>query len=143
MTVSPAASSENARRTMQANRRVSGVEMRYRVGLRRAGLVGYRVSMRLPGRPDVVFTRARVAVFVHGCFWHRCPTCNLPRPKAHSEFWDAKFAENLLRDTNAEAALVADGWLTIVVWEHEIETDLPGVVARTHDIIRRRLAAGR
>jgi DNA mismatch endonuclease (patch repair protein) len=80
-------------------------------------------------------------VFVHGCFWHRCPSCDLPRPKAHREFWDAKFAENLARDSKAESALIADGWIPVVIWEHEIRNDLGGAIARTIDLVRRRRAA--
>lgn len=123
---------------MKANRRVSGAEMRFRRALREAGVAGYRVSIRLPGRPDVVFTRGRVAIFVHGCFWHCCPTCNLPRPRAHRDFWEAKFEENIVRDSKAEVALIADGWVPIVVWEHELRDDLGGVVARTIEAVRRR-----
>ena len=132
----PAASSENARRTMQANRRVSNAEIRFRRALRRAGLTGYRTSLRIPGRPDVVFTRGRVAVFVHGCFWHRCPTCNLPRPKANSAFWEAKFLDNRRRDAKAESDLTAAGWTPIVVWEHEIREDLDRAVSRMVEVIR-------
>jgi DNA mismatch endonuclease (patch repair protein) len=121
---------------MQANRSVSGAEIRFRRALRQAGATGYRVSARLPGRPDIVFTRSRVAVFVHGCFWHRCPTCDLPRPKAHRDFWDEKFAANAARDAKAEAALVEAGWTPVVVWEHEIRGDLEGAVARTMSAVR-------
>ncbi len=137
----PAASSENARRTMQANRRVSNAEIRFRRALRRVGLVGYRTSMRLPGSPDVVFTRDRVAVFVHGCFWHCCPTCDLPRPKAHSQFWEAKFLENRQRDAKAESDLIAAGWTPIVVWEHEIRNELDDAVSRMVEVLEHHRAA--
>jgi DNA mismatch endonuclease, patch repair protein len=139
--IRPVASTENARRTMQANGRVSNTEIRFRRALRQAGFAGYRISMRLPGSPDVIFTRGRVAVFVHGCFWHGCPTCDLPKPKAHSQFWSAKFAENRRRDARAESALVADGWLPMVVWEHEIRNDLGGAIAKTMEVVRSRRAA--
>jgi DNA mismatch endonuclease, patch repair protein len=121
---------------MQANRRVSKPEIRFRRALRQAGFAGYRVSMRLPGRPDVVFTRGRVAVFVHGCFWHRCARCELPRPKANSQFWEAKFVENRLRDAKAESDLIARGWTPVVVWEHEIRDDLASAISRTVDVVR-------
>jgi DNA mismatch endonuclease, patch repair protein len=116
---------------MKANRSVSRLELRFRKALRLAGATGYRVSMRLPGKPDIAFPRGRVAIFVHGCFWHQCPMCNLPQPKASREFWAAKFAENKLRDVRAEQRLAAEGWRAVVVWEHEIRVDLPGAVQRT------------
>ena len=115
----PLPSSENARRTMQANRRVSGRELEMRAAVWRTGARGYRVHSKLPGRPDLAFPGVRLAVFVHGCFWHRCPSCSLPTPKANREFWEAKFAENLARDDRVVAELRVLGWDWIVIWEHE------------------------
>src|SRR5690349_20936492 len=120
----PVASSENARRTMQANRRVSHRELELRAAVRRTGARGYRVQSRLPGHPDLAFPGARLAVFVHGCFWHRCQTCAPPVPTANRAFWNEKFERNIERDERAIAALVSLGWESIVVWEHEIRGDV-------------------
>lgn len=120
----PVASSENARRTMQANRRVSRRELELRAAVRRCGSRGYRVGSTLPGRPDLVFPGVRLAVFVHGCFWHRCPSCALPMPKANRTFWIEKFARNAERDDRAVSELAALGWDSMVVWEHEIRMDV-------------------
>lgn len=69
-------------------------------------------------RPDVVFTRARVAVFIDGCFWHCCPVHgNVPR--ANTEYWVPKLARNAARDRDVNAALVAAGWTVVRGWEHE------------------------
>src|SRR5688572_563119 len=101
----PPPSSENARLTMEANRRVSRREVLFRKALWNAGARGYRIEPRLPGRPDLAFPKLRLAVFVHGCYWHRCKTCRLPMPKANAEFWQAKLDENQRRDDRASAAL--------------------------------------
>jgi DNA mismatch endonuclease (patch repair protein) len=69
-------------------------------------------------RPDIVFTRSRVAVFVDGCFWHRCPV-HATDPRANAAFWERKFERNVERDGADNAALVAAGWSVVRVWEHE------------------------
>ncbi|HJA28858.1 MAG TPA: very short patch repair endonuclease [Candidatus Olsenella pullicola] len=104
---------------MQANRsKNTKPELLVRAALREAGLTGYRLHWKkAPGRPDVCFPGRRVAIFVHGCFWHRCPHCSPSRPKTHPEFWEAKFARNRERDGRDSALLVSAGWTVIVVWE--------------------------
>lgn len=75
-------------------------------------------SARLPGRPDVVLTRHRVAVFVHGCFWHRHPCCRFSyMPKSNVAFWAEKFRQNVARDSRNRRALRRLGWRVFVVWE--------------------------
>ena len=69
-------------------------------------------------RADIVFVRARVAVFVDGCFWHRCPRHGV-RPRVNSDYWDAKIANNVLRDRRNDDALRERGWCVVRVWEHE------------------------
>lgn len=69
-------------------------------------------------RPDVVFTRARLAVFVDGCFWHCCPEHG-NAPKANTSYWQPKLARNVTRDRLVDAALVAAHWQVLRAWEHE------------------------
>jgi DNA mismatch endonuclease (patch repair protein) len=133
----PPASSYNALRTMQANRRVSGLETRFRRALWAAGVRGYRLHRRLPGRPDLSFGRARLAVFLHGCWWHQCPKGHLPAPKANAGFWEEKFRQNRLRDEAAVATLTSMGWRVLTIWECDLRADTPGAVGRV------RQAAGR
>lgn len=80
---------------------------------------GYRLGgWGLPGRPDLVFPGRRKAIFVHGCFWHGhdCPRGARP-PKANADYWRAKIARNRARDEAALAALTAQGWAALVIWE--------------------------
>lgn len=118
----PAASSEATRHVMQANRsKNTKPELKVRAALRAAGLTGYRLHWKkAPGRPDICFPGRRVAIFVHGCFWHRCPHCSLSRPRAHASYWEEKFARNRERDARDEALLVEGGWTVLVVWECEL-----------------------
>lgn len=82
----------------------------------------YRVDFApLPGlrrRADVVFTRARIAVFVDGCFWHRCPQ-HATEPKSNALWWQGKLERNVQRDRDTDAVLAAAGWLVLRMWEHE------------------------
>ena len=74
----------------------------------------------LPGKPDLVFPRRRVAMFVHGCFWHRHPNCpKASSPKSRGEFWQAKFDANVARDVIVAARLKDLGWRVLTVWECE------------------------
>ena len=72
----------------------------------------------LPGRPDLIFPRHRLAVFVHGCFWHRHDGCRYAyTPKSRIGFWTKKFAQNVARDRRNEEALRDLGWRVLVIWE--------------------------
>lgn len=82
----------------------------------------YRVNQPLPGMPrrraDVTFTRARVAVFVDGCFWHRCPI-HATTPANNGSWWARKLAGNVARDRETDAKLREAGWTVLRFWEHE------------------------
>ena len=65
----------------------------------------------------------KIAIFVNGCFWHRCPKCNPSQPKRNVEFWEAKFRRNVERDRAAVAALTQMGWTPITIWECELKKD--------------------
>jgi DNA mismatch endonuclease (patch repair protein) len=78
-------------------------------------------SLILIVRPDFVFRRERVAVFVDGCFWHQCPL-HARVPVNNSEFWSEKLRRNVERDRAANRALRAAGWKVVRVWEHELST---------------------
>jgi DNA mismatch endonuclease (patch repair protein) len=101
----------------------------------------YRLASRkrLPGRPDVVFPHARVALFVDGCFWHGCPLHG-SRPKNNAAFWAAKLERNTERDRQVDRDLQASGWLPVHVWEHEIKGDAAAVAIHVWAIVRSREA---
>ena len=136
MSERPPASSYNALRTMQSNHRVSALEIRLRKALWSGGLKGYRLNAKLPGSPDLVYPSSRVAVFVHGCFWHQCPKGHLPAPKANAEFWRRKFEENRRRDERAADTLLSNGWTVLTLWECDLRADLGLVVDQVRKAIR-------
>lgn len=119
----PPASSEAVRRVLQRNRRRdTAPELALRRALWALGM-RFLVDVPAPGtsrrrRVDVLLRGARVAVLVHGCFWHRCPD-HFHAPKANAEWWEAKFASITARDADTLRLLRDAGWLPVVVWEHE------------------------
>jgi DNA mismatch endonuclease (patch repair protein) len=129
--------SEATRRSMQANRSTdTRPELTLRNALWHAGLRGYRKNPKgLPGRPDIVFTKKKLAIFVHGCFWHRCPKCNPSAPKTNALFWSEKFRVNVERDKRNAENLEAAGLTVITVWECEIKEDLTAQVARVSSLL--------
>ena len=102
-------------------RRETRAEIALRSALHRRGL-RYRLHQKLlPGlrrEADIVFGRARIAVFVDGCFWHSCPIHG-SQPKANSVWWQTKLEANRARDRDTDDRLRRAGWLSIRVWEHE------------------------
>lgn len=107
---------------MQATkRRDTAPELALRKELHKRGL-RFRVDMApIPGlrrRADVVFTRRRVAVYVDGCFWHRCPQ-HATDPKSNVRWWAAKLEANVRRDRDTDIRLAAAGWTVVRIWEHE------------------------
>ena len=80
----------------------------------------YRLHARTPfGRPDIVFPRRKLAIFVDGCFWHGCPD-HYVRPRSREEFWIGKLRQNIERDRRQTSALEAAGWRVLRVWEHDV-----------------------
>lgn len=107
---------------MKGNKRANTKpELLVRQRLRAAGLTGYRLEWKVPGKPDIAFPGRKIAIFVNGCFWHRCPKCNPSQPKRNVEFWEAKFRRNVERDRAAVTALTQMGWTPITIWECELK----------------------
>lgn len=104
--------------------RVRGKHTKPEMIVRRAAhALGLRFRLHrkdLPGRPDLVFPRHKVALFVHGCFWHRHPGCRLAStPKTRTEFWQSKFDANVARDIRVAEQLRAACWRVVTIWECE------------------------
>ena len=109
---------------MKGNKRANTKpELLVRQRLRAAGLTGYRLEWKVPGKPDIAFPGRKIAIFVNGFFWHRCPKCNPSQPKRNVEFWEAKFRRNVERDRAAISALTQMGWTPITIWECELKKD--------------------
>ena len=86
--------------------------------------LGYRFRLHrrdLPGNPDIVLPKYETVIFVHGCFWHGCPTCKRAqkRPKSHAEYWEKKLNRTIERDRENISKLKQMGWRVLVVWECE------------------------
>ena len=118
---------------MRGNRKTgSSPEVRLRSALHRRGF-RFRKNplLRVGGitvRPDVVFTRHRVAVFVDGCFWHGCPAHG-NTPRANTDYWIPKLARNRARDDLVTTTLQNAGWTVLRIWEHETVDEAVGRVA--------------
>lgn len=115
---------ESISRVMSANKAKNTIpEITLRNALWHAGARGYRINWKkVPGRPDIAFPGRKIAIFVNGCFWHRCPKCKLPLPKSNRSFWANKFSRNKKRDGQKIKDLIGIGWRTVVVWECEIKS---------------------
>ena len=115
----PAASTLSTQVSMKGNRSKGTLpEVKLAIILDSKGLTGYTANdSDMPGTPDFVFPLEKVAVFVNGCYWHRCPYCRPNFPKSNLDYWTAKFQRNRRRDTENRSDLRGMGWRPIVVWE--------------------------
>ncbi|TSD93028.1 very short patch repair endonuclease [Gordonia rubripertincta] len=103
---------------------------------RNEGVTGYRIHKAdLPGRPDIAFTRWKVAVFVDGVFWHGHPDHWNPET-ASSDYWRQKIARNIQRDRLADEELARNGWKVVRIWDTEIRDDLYGSVSKVLATLR-------
>lgn len=131
---------------MKANRRRdTGPERRLRSFLHARGL-RFRVDLPIatghgrPVRPDIVFTRARLAVFVDGCYWHGCPRHHQPS-KSNVAYWQAKIARNRERDRRNDLRLSRAGWAVLRFWEHDDPAEAAAAIDAAVQSSRRRADA--
>jgi DNA mismatch endonuclease (patch repair protein) len=97
-------------------------ELRFISILKRLNITGWRRSYPLIGKPDFVFPRLKIAVFIDGCFWHKCPKhCRLPA--SNKNYWNTKIEKNKIRDIKITKSLKEKGWQVIRIWEHEIKLE--------------------
>jgi DNA mismatch endonuclease (patch repair protein) len=114
--------------------RIRGRDTKPELVIRKAAhALGFRFRLHrreLPGSPDLVFPGRRKVIFVHGCYWHRHAGCRYAySPKSNTEFWHAKFKQNVARDAKVVAQLRRQGWSPLIIWECECG-DLKAVSAR-------------
>lgn len=118
--------------------RDTGPELVVRRTAHRMGLRFRLYRKDLPGTPDLVFPKHRLAVFVHGCYWHRHDGCQFAySPKSRVEFWTKKFKQNVARDSRNQSLLRDLGWRILVIWECETRD-----IQTVEDKLREYLCAG-
>ncbi len=101
--------------------------------MRERGITGWRRNQPLFGKPDFVFRKARIAVFIDGCFWHACQKhCRMPA--SNRDYWERKIGRNAERDRKVTRELRQQGWTVVRIWEHEIKA---GTAMRKLGRIRR------
>ena len=134
---SPAPLNKLVSKVMSANKsKHTKPEIIFRKTLWDNGIRGYRLNWRkVPGSPDIAFTRQKLAIFINGCFWHRCPKCELPLPKSNTEFWKDKFNKNVKRDKKKNMQLINFGWRVLVVWECDIKSNIQDVILEVRQIL--------
>jgi len=134
----PHPSSQAATKVMSANRRVdTKPEMSLRSALHRRGhrfFKDRRIDVGVTVRPDIVFPRKKVAVFVDGCFWHWCPQHGNVPGGPNASYWQEKLQRNVERDRRDDEALAGAGWVVVRVWEHQT---LGSCVAQVEETLSR------
>lgn len=130
-------SPQRSRLMARVRRSGTSCEINLRKALHRAGY-RYRLSggRGLPGTPDLVLTRHRLAIFVDGCFWHGCGQHG-SMPKTNTKFWRTKITKNTQRDRRVDRSLRRLGWRVLRIWEHELRDDRDKAVRRVRRALER------
>lgn len=103
------------------SRNAKSTELKFISVLKEKGITGWRRNYLLTGKPDFVFPRIRISVFIDGCFWHGCPShCRMP--SSNINYWNKKIEKNKIRDKKITKSLKMKNWKIIRIWEHEIKT---------------------
>lgn len=99
------------------------VEFKFRRYIRSKNLKGFRTKAKIPGKPDLFHSRKKIAVFIDGCFWHKCPKCFV-KPKSKNRYWDKKIRNNVGRDKEINLKLKKRGITVVRFWEHNIKRNI-------------------
>lgn len=129
---------ETSVRMARVRQRGTTPELAVRAAVAALGMRFTLTNPDLPGSPDLANRRRGIAIFVHGCFWHRHPNCaKTTTPKRNAEFWEAKFRRNQARDRVALRTLRRNGYRAVVIWECDtrrrsvLRSRLKGIIRRT------------
>ena len=115
----------------------TGPEIKLRKLLWSRGIRGYRIHHNLLGKPDIVFTKKKIAIFIDGCFWHKCPVC-FHEPETRKEFWVKKISSNVERDEKVNLQLQKEGWTVRRFWEHEVRKNPEKILSKIIDLLHRK-----
>ncbi len=91
--------------------------------------IKHKMHPKLEGCPDLILKDKKTAVFIHGCFWHKCPKC-YRKPKSNETYWMPKIKTNVKRDRKNSAVLKNEGWNVVVIWEHELKNYIDSAIKR-------------
>jgi DNA mismatch endonuclease, patch repair protein len=123
---------------MRANRhKDTGPELLVRRLLREAGVTGYRLHWPVAGRPDLAFPSRKIAIFVHGCYWHG-HGCGVRRGTHNAGFWEEKIRANRRRDREAMSRLRREDWIVVIIWECALRTLNKAALRHCLEVIKRR-----
>ena len=134
---SPKPLNESTSKVMSANKaKNTKPEITLRKALWSEGHKGYRLNWKkVPGRPDIAYPGKKIAIFVNGCYWHRCPKCNLSLPKTNTRFWKEKFDKNVKRDKKKNDELLSLDWIVLVFWECDIKSDISNSIQKVKKVL--------
>ena len=134
---SPKPLNDSTSKVMSANKaKNTKPEIMLRKALWGRGYKSYRLNWkRVPGRPDIAYPRKKIAIFVNGCYWHRCSKCDLPIPKTNTEFWKDKFDKNVERDKKKSDELLSLNWIVLVFWECDIKSNISNSIQKIKKVL--------
>lgn len=135
----PSSVSEAVSKSMKGNvAKATKPELIFRQALREIGLSGYRLNWKkAPGRPDITYPGIKIAIFINGCYWHRCPYCKPSIPKRNIDYWTWKFERNKERDRRKKRILKNAGWKVFVFWECLIKKNADKLAIKVKDCINK------
>lgn len=129
---------EKRRDTMRAVKsKDSKMEVKFRSALWKLGLRFFKNVNSLTGKPDIVFPKKKVVVFLDSCFWHGC-LIHLRLPASNKEYWENKIGRNKIRDSQVSAEYVKTNWKVIRFWEHELKTEFEKCVSKVAEEVKKK-----
>jgi DNA mismatch endonuclease (patch repair protein) len=134
---SPQPKNETVSRVMSTIKaKNTGPERLVQNGLKELGIRNFKLHYdRIPGKPDIAFIKAKIAVFIHGCYWHRCHYCKYCIPKTNTAFWQNKFLSNKIRDRKKKKDLHEIKWTVITLWECQIRKNLDKQIGKITKVL--------
>ncbi len=115
----------------------TGPEIKLRKLLWSHGIRGYRIHYNLLGKPDIVFIKKKIVIFIDGCFWHKCPVC-FQEPETRKEFWMKKIRSNVEHDSKVNEQLLNEGWTIIRFWEHDVRKNPEQVIGKISSLLQKK-----